>query len=46
MADSNNPFTSPGDREYPVEDKDLSEEQNEHLTSALRAVRNNPNAAL
>ncbi|MER7990375.1 hypothetical protein ABTY53_33050 [Streptomyces noursei] len=30
-----------GDREYPVEDKDLSEEQNTHLTAALRAVRDN-----
>ncbi|MFJ9416301.1 hypothetical protein ACIRPT_19260 [Streptomyces sp. NPDC101227] len=44
MASSNNAFTSPGDRDYPVEEKDLSEEQNEHLTSALRAVRGNPNA--
>ncbi|MEJ8652883.1 hypothetical protein WKI65_33670 [Streptomyces sp. MS1.AVA.3] len=39
---SRNDFTSPGEREYPVEDKDLSEEQNEHLTGSLRAVRSNP----
>ncbi|WP_407549906.1 hypothetical protein QOM21_11995 [Streptomyces sp. Pv4-95] len=44
MASSNNAFTDPGDREYPVEDKDLSEEQNEHLTKALRAVRGNSSA--
>ncbi|MFJ9849940.1 hypothetical protein [Streptomyces sp. NPDC101150] len=44
MASSNDGFTSPGDRDYPVEERDLAEEQNEHLTSALRAVRNNPNA--
>ncbi|MFI1155473.1 hypothetical protein [Streptomyces sioyaensis] len=41
---SNNAFTNPGDREYPIEERDLAEEQNEHLTSALRAVRDNPNA--
>ncbi|MFG2206152.1 hypothetical protein [Streptomyces sp. NPDC048638] len=41
---SKNAFTSPGDREYPIEDKDLSEEQNEHLTSALRSVRDNAKA--
>ncbi|MEU7432016.1 hypothetical protein AB0B07_14365 [Streptomyces sioyaensis] len=40
----NNAFTSPGDREYPIEERDLAEEQNEHLTSALRAVRDNPDA--
>ncbi|MEV0370050.1 hypothetical protein AB0I10_09520 [Streptomyces sp. NPDC050636] len=39
---SNNAFTNPGDREYPIEERDLSEEQNEHLTKSLRAVRNNP----
>ncbi|MEU7635587.1 MULTISPECIES: hypothetical protein [unclassified Streptomyces] len=33
--------TGLGDREYPIEDKDLSEEQNTHLTTALRAVRDN-----
>ncbi|MEV5125255.1 hypothetical protein AB0K49_21080 [Streptomyces decoyicus] len=43
MSSSDN-FTAPGDRDYPVEDKDLSEEQNEHLTKALRAVRGNPAA--
>ncbi|MFI1736206.1 hypothetical protein [Streptomyces sioyaensis] len=40
----NNAFANPGDREYPIEERDLSEEQNEHLTSALRAVRDNANA--
>ncbi|MEU8997351.1 hypothetical protein AB0952_39105 [Streptomyces caniferus] len=38
---SRNDFISPGERDYPVEDKDLSEEQNEHLTEALRGVRGN-----
>ncbi|MFD7107747.1 MULTISPECIES: hypothetical protein [Streptomyces] len=33
--------TAPGEREYPIEEQDLSEEQNEHLTTSLRAVRNN-----
>ncbi|MFI6771351.1 hypothetical protein [Streptomyces sp. NPDC050355] len=37
-------FTSPGDRDYPVEERDLSEEQNEHLTTSLRAVRDNRSA--
>ncbi|MGW7490045.1 hypothetical protein [Streptomyces sp. NPDC054786] len=41
---SSDDLTAPGDRDYPVEDKDLSEEQNEHLTKALRAVRGNPAA--
>ncbi|MFD8549040.1 hypothetical protein [Streptomyces sp. NPDC059649] len=40
----NSAFTNPGDREYPIEERDLAEEQNEHLTSALRTVRDNPNA--
>ncbi|MFJ8670594.1 hypothetical protein [Streptomyces sp. NPDC093589] len=40
----NNHITDPGERDYPVEEKDLSEDQNEHLTKALRAVRGNPSA--
>jgi hypothetical protein len=44
MVSSNNAFTDPGDREYPVDEKDLSEEQNEHLTKALRSVRGNASA--
>ncbi|UZJ29555.1 hypothetical protein [Streptomyces endophytica] len=38
---SGNGFAHPGEREYPVEDRDLAEEQNEHLTRSLRAVRDN-----
>ncbi|MFJ6785997.1 hypothetical protein [Streptomyces angustmyceticus] len=41
---SNNAFANPGDREYPIDETDLSEEQNEHLTSVLRAVRDNADA--
>ncbi|GAU70033.1 hypothetical protein SSP35_16_00280 [Streptomyces sp. NBRC 110611] len=33
-----------GERDYPIEEKDLTEEQNEHLTKSLRAVRDNSNA--
>ncbi|TJZ46060.1 hypothetical protein FCH28_26390 [Streptomyces piniterrae] len=43
MSNSGN-FTAPGDRDYPVEERDLAEEQNEHLTKSLRALRNNPSA--
>ncbi|MFI7098129.1 hypothetical protein ACIBK8_02020 [Streptomyces sp. NPDC050161] len=39
-----NDVTGPGDRDYPIEEKDLSDEQNAHLTRSLRAVRNNPSA--
>ncbi|MGW2404588.1 hypothetical protein ACWCXK_08680 [Streptomyces sp. NPDC001739] len=39
-----NGFTNPGERDYPVEDRDLAEEQNEHLTRSLRAVRDNASA--
>ncbi|MFG2223468.1 hypothetical protein [Streptomyces sp. NPDC048644] len=39
-----NDVTGPGDRDYPIEEKDLSDEQNAHLTTALRAVRGNPAA--
>ncbi|WP_310729284.1 hypothetical protein [Streptomyces sp. N2A] len=42
MSSSN--FSAPGEREYPVEDRDLAEEQNEHLTRSLRAVRDNASA--
>ncbi|WP_030811771.1 hypothetical protein [Streptomyces sp. NRRL S-337] len=41
---SGNGFAHPGERDYPVEDRDLAEEQNEHLTRSLRAVRDNPSA--
>lgn len=41
---SSNGFTAPGDRDYPVEDKDLTQEQNEHLTRSLRAVRSSASA--
>ncbi|MFG2288528.1 hypothetical protein ACGFOU_20980 [Streptomyces sp. NPDC048595] len=37
-------FPAPGDRDYPVEERDLAEEQNEHLTTSLRSVRDNPSA--
>ncbi|WP_353945063.1 hypothetical protein ABII15_28205 [Streptomyces sp. HUAS MG91] len=33
-----------GERDYPIEDKNLTEEQNEHLTASLRKVRDMPNA--
>ncbi|MCB5911953.1 hypothetical protein [Streptomyces pinistramenti] len=39
---SRNDATAPGERDHPVEEPDLSQEQNEHLTRSLRAVRNNP----
>ncbi|WP_260635726.1 hypothetical protein [Streptomyces angustmyceticus] len=42
MSSSNLP--APGDRDYPVEEKDLTEEQNEHLTASLRGVRSSSSA--
>ncbi|MYW69550.1 hypothetical protein GTY65_36610 [Streptomyces sp. SID8379] len=33
-----------GEREYPIEDKNLTEDQNQHLTDSLRKVRDMPNA--
>ncbi|MCK7625630.1 hypothetical protein MUU72_21435 [Streptomyces sp. RS10V-4] len=33
-----------GERDHPLEEQDLTEEQNEHRTKTLRAVRDNPNA--
>ncbi|KUL37385.1 hypothetical protein ADL22_21700 [Streptomyces sp. NRRL F-4489] len=44
MRDSNSPTDALGERDYPIEEKDLTEEQNEHRTTTLRAVRDNPNA--
>ncbi|MFI2185998.1 hypothetical protein [Streptomyces sioyaensis] len=35
---------APGERDYPLAEQDLAEEQNAHLTKALRAVRNTPSA--
>ncbi|MCX4829760.1 MULTISPECIES: hypothetical protein [unclassified Streptomyces] len=32
-------FDALGERDYPIEDKNLTEEQNEHLTASLRKVR-------
>ncbi|MGY0491370.1 hypothetical protein [Streptomyces sp. WG-D5] len=32
-------FGPQGEREYPIEDQNLTEEQNEHLTESLRKVR-------
>ncbi|MGD3107972.1 hypothetical protein [Streptomyces sp. YGL11-2] len=44
MRNSNSNTDALGDRDYPIEEKDLTEEQNEHRTKTLRAVRDNPNA--
>ncbi|MGW7492244.1 hypothetical protein [Streptomyces sp. NPDC054786] len=44
MRNSNSNSGALGESDYPIEEKDLTEEQNEHLTKSLRAVRDNPNA--
>ncbi|WP_438485582.1 hypothetical protein [Streptomyces sp. S186] len=44
MRNNNSNLDALGERDYPIEEKDLTEEQNEHRTRTLRAVRDNPNA--
>ncbi|MFG2142484.1 hypothetical protein [Streptomyces sp. NPDC048650] len=44
MRNSNSNSDALGERDYPIEEKDLTEEQNEHLTKSLRAVRDNAKA--
>ncbi|WP_306323375.1 MULTISPECIES: hypothetical protein [unclassified Streptomyces] len=39
-----NRFGPQDERDYPIEDKNLTEEQNEHLTASLRKVRDMPGA--
>lgn len=41
---SNRGYDAFEEREYPIEDKNLTEEQNEHLTASLRKVRDMKNA--
>ncbi|MFI0903560.1 hypothetical protein ACH4TE_08410 [Streptomyces sioyaensis] len=41
---STNATPAPGERDYPVAEQDLAEEQNAHLTKALRAVRDTSSA--
>ncbi|MEU5542186.1 hypothetical protein AB0G85_07325 [Streptomyces sioyaensis] len=41
---SRNDTPTPGERDYPVAEPDLAEEQNAHLTKALRGVRDAPSA--
>ncbi|MFE7300525.1 hypothetical protein [Streptomyces sp. NPDC057579] len=44
MRPSNTNVDALGERDYPIEEQDLTDEQNEHRTETLRAVRDNPNA--
>ncbi|MGP3774638.1 hypothetical protein ACTWJ8_27865 [Streptomyces sp. SDT5-1] len=39
MSSGGKGYSAPEEREYPIEDKNLTEEQNEHLTQSLRKVR-------